>query len=134
MLCLVVSHQDILGVCILHSPFLSATHCSPSTVIALLSFITASVDVTAQSVDCPFMSRAPKRRFESVCPHYHFMCAHTCGQFPPPNASKGILKRKQSYHAEENCHGSSKTMVNKSVCALKNEKGHCSVSARQWGL
>lgn len=72
----------------------SATYHSPSTVIALLSFITASVNVTAQSVDRPFMSTAPKQRFVSVCPHYRFICMHTCGQFPPPTASKGILKNK----------------------------------------
>ena len=83
-------------------PPASTTYCSPSTVIALLSFITASVNVTAQSVDCPFMSAAPKQRFVSVCPHYHFICMRTCGQFPPPTASKGILKVKHSRCAEGN--------------------------------
>lgn len=49
-------------------PLPSATHCSLCTVIALLSFITASVDVTAQSANCPFMSTAPKQCFSLSFP------------------------------------------------------------------
>lgn len=91
LLCLVVSHQGILGEGILRAPPCGA-YCSPSTVIALLSFITASVNVTAQSVDCPFMSTAPKQRFVSVCPHLPFYVQSHLRAISTSNCLQGYNK------------------------------------------
>lgn len=60
----------------------------------------------------------------ALCPSvpiYHFMCNHTCGQFPPPTASKGIIKH--FYCAEGNSvyFNLKKKKVNKSVI-LENKK------------
>lgn len=68
------------------------TYCSPSTVIALLSFITASVNVTAQSVDCPFMSTAPKQCFVSVCPHLPFYVQSHLRAISTSNCLQGYNK------------------------------------------
>lgn len=86
--------------------FQGRTYCGcpptfPAPVIALLGFIAASVNVTAQSADWPFMNTAPKQRFVFVCPCYHFI-VRTCEQFPPPTASKGVLKIKDCHCAERN--------------------------------
>lgn len=90
-ICVIVSHQGNLGEDILNAPPMPlSASILPSTVIALLSFMTASVDVTVQSVDCHFMSAAPKQRFVSVCPYLTFYM-HTCRRFAPQTAFGGIM-------------------------------------------
>lgn len=77
--------------------------------------------MTAQSVDWPFMSTAPKQRFVSVCPRYHFyMQAHLRAIFTS-NCLQGYFKNKAfSFCWRKPCHGADITVVNKNGIAVSS--------------